>query len=131
MNLYAWLADLIALVHLSYVLFVVLGQVLILAGWAAQWRWTRSMVFRYAHLGAIGFVVFEAWSGITCPLTLWENAFRVRAGLDPHELGFLATWVHRILFFDAPLWVFTLIYTLFFALVLLSLIAYPPRRGGA
>lgn len=125
---YMLLADATVIVHTAFVLFVVVGQGLILAGWARRWRWTRAVVFRAAHLAAIALVVFESWIGITCPMTLLENYFRRRAGADVYEAGFIEHWLDRLIFYTAPAWVFTLVYSLFGLVVLLTLLAYPPRR---
>lgn len=55
------LADVTIALHAVFVLFVIVGQVLILAGWLRGWGWTRWRLFRLLHLGSIGFVVLEAW----------------------------------------------------------------------
>ena len=47
---YPILADLVLLVHFLFVLFVVLGLMLILVGGAFGWRWVRDQAFRVAHL---------------------------------------------------------------------------------
>ena len=52
-----WLADLVLAVHTVFILFVVGGQTLILAGWALGWSWPRHRWFRLLHLLAIGFVM--------------------------------------------------------------------------
>lgn len=123
------LADAIGLVHASFVLFVVGGQALILAGWARAWRWTRNPPFRTAHLAAIGFVVVQQWLGGVCPLTEWESALRHRAGGEGYDAGFIADWLDRLLYYSAPGWVFTLAYTAFAAGVALTFWFYRPRRS--
>ena len=122
----ALLADIVVLIHALFVLFVVAGQLLILAGWLLKWNWTRNPAFRIAHLAAIGFVVAEAWLGIVCPLTTLEMELRASAGQSVHEMSFIGFWLHRLLFYTAPEWVFTLIYTLFALLVAATFIFYPP-----
>lgn len=122
------LADLALVVHAAYVLFVVGGQILIVAGWALGWWWTRHLVFRLLHLAAIGFVTLEAWFGVACPLTVFENALRARAGVAAYERSFVSHWLERLIFYAAPDWIFTVIYTVFAALVVLTWLAYPPRR---
>lgn len=129
-GLYGLLADAVLLLHAAFVLFVVGGLALILAGWVRSWCWTRGVLFRLAHLVAIGFVVLEAWFGVICPLTTLENALRVRAGAAGYGTGFIRYWVGKFLFYAAPEWVFTIVYTLFAAVVILTLILYPPRRKG-
>jgi hypothetical protein len=128
---YSLLADAVLVAHGLFVLFVVAGQLLILSGWALRWDWVRNLAFRVAHLGAIAFVVMEAWFGVACPLTVLERYLRDLAGAPVHEGGFVAYWISRLLFYDAPGWVFTLIYTLFGLLVVVSFLACPPVRRGA
>ncbi|MEK7697633.1 MAG: DUF2784 family protein, partial [Pseudomonadota bacterium] len=58
------LADAVLLLHALYVVFVVGGLLLILAGWWRGWAWARNFWLRWLHLAAIGFVVLETWFGI-------------------------------------------------------------------
>lgn len=123
-----WLADLVLALHAGFILFVVAGQVLILTGWARGWSWPRHRWFRLLHLLAIGIVTLQAWVGAICPLTALENAFREAAGVATYENGFLRHWLRALVYYTAPAWVFTLIYTVFAGLVLLCWFAYPPRQ---
>jgi polyferredoxin len=128
MALWRWLADLVLVTHAAYVLFVVGGQALIVIGWIRGWEWTRCRVFRLLHLVAIGLVMLEAWLGINCPLTILENFLRLQAGAVAYEHSFIAHWLQWVIFYTAPEWIFALIYTVFTALVILTWLAYPPRR---
>lgn len=122
-----WLADLVLAVHVTFILFVVGGQISILAGWALGWSWTRHRWFRLLHLLAIGFVMLQAWIGAVCPLTALEDFFRDAAGIVTYENGFIRHWVRELIFYAAPGWVFTLVYTVFAGLVALTWFVYPPR----
>ena len=104
------------------------GQVFILIGWACSWWTTRNFTFRLLHLAGIGFVVIESWLGARCPLTLLENHLRQVAGDSPQDMSFVGYWLSRLLFYSAPEWVFTLVYTLFAAAVITTWLVYPPRR---
>lgn len=126
--MYELLADGTLALHAAFVIFVIGGQLLILAGWLRGWRWTRRSIFRWAHLGAIGFVVLEAWFGVLCPLTVLENEFRLRAGVETYQMSFIGYWLDRLLYYDAPAWVFTTAYTAFSLLVVLTFLLYPPRH---
>lgn len=117
-NLYSVLADTILIVHFAFVVFVVVGFLLILIGLLAHWSWIHNRYFRIAHLAAIGIVVLQAWFDRFCPLTLWENELRRRAGESGYTESFIEHWLHEILFYQAEPWVFTTIYTIFGALVL-------------
>jgi len=120
------LADFILVVHFAFVLFVVGGLALIWIGAACGWRWVRNFRFRIAHLAAIVFVAAESLAGIWCPLTIWEDALRGAHA----EKSFIARWVHRILFYSFPEWVFTVAYVVFALVVIASLWLVPPKRGG-
>ena len=113
------IADAILVIHFAFVLFVVFGFALILLGLLARWRWIHNRVFRVTHLAAIGIVVVQAWFGQLCPLTLWENELRRRAGQPDYPETFVAHWLHQILFYQAESWVFTAGYTCFGGLVVL------------
>jgi len=124
-----WLvtADLVAVIHAGYVAFVVIGFVAILVGWAVHWHWVRNLYFRVAHLAMILFVCYEALTGATCPLTVWENALRVRGGESGYSRDFIGYWLDWLIFYEAPAWVFTAVYLIFGALVLLAFWFVPVR----
>ena len=67
-------------IHVGYVGYVVLGQLLIWVGWALGWKWVRNFWFRATHLLAIAVVAYEELMDIRCPLTVWEEHFRELAG---------------------------------------------------
>lgn len=127
-------ADLVLVLHFGVVAFVVGGLVLIWIGNGLGPRSLEQRVnrrgFRLAHGLAIGVVVAESWLGIACPLTTFELALRARAGMAVPEAGegFIASWLSRLLYFDAPAWVFTLGYSVFGLLVVATWWWFPPRR---
>ena len=82
----ATLADLVALVHALFSLFVVSGLLLLAAGLVLGWRWTRRPGFRLAHCGAVLFVAARAWLGLPCPLTLLEDHLRANTAGDRYAL---------------------------------------------
>ena len=118
-SLYGLLADAILVIHFAFVVFVVVGFVLILVGLLARWSWVHNRTFRIAHMLAIGIVVLQAWLGQACPLTVWENELRFRAGQSGYSQTFIEHWLHKVLFYQAEPWVFTTIYTVFGLLVVL------------
>ena len=122
------LADLVLVLHAGFTVFVVGGQLLILAGLALRWRWVRGFRFRLVHLAAIVFVTIQTWVGLACPLTDLENHFRVRAGQASYDDGFIAHWLHELIFYDASPRTFALVYTGFGLLVVATWIFGRPRR---
>jgi len=121
---HAWLwrlaADGLLLVHVMFVIFVMSGLLLVLAGGWRGWHWVTNPWFRLAHLLAIGVVVAQAWLGTVCPLTIWEMALRARAGDATYSGAFIAHWLDALLYYRAPEWVFVLCYSAFGALVALA-----------
>jgi hypothetical protein len=122
-------ADALLFLHVAFVAFVVIGLVLILAGGARGWRWVRNPWFRGLHVVAITFVVVQAWLGRICPLTNWEMALRVKAGDAVYRGAFIAHWLEELLYYNAPPWVFALLYTLFGAAVAASWYFVRPVRS--
>ncbi len=123
-----FLADVLLVVHVAYVVFVVGGWVAIVAGGLLRRRWVRNLWFRYAHLLAIGIVAVQAVLGVPCPLTVWERDLRLAAGQNPGDLPFIPRMLQRVIFFEAPPELFTLIYVVFGGVVVISLFVLPPRR---
>jgi len=120
-------ADAILVAHFVIAAFIVAGLAAVWLGAPLGWRWVRNPWFRYVHLGAIAFVAAEALLGIACPLTVWEDL--LRGGLRPES--FVARWVHALLYYRAPEWVFTVAYVLWTLATLLTLWLVPPRRKAA
>ena len=124
---YLALADFVLTVHVLFVLFVVFGLILIVTGGFLGWSWVKNSWFRGLHLLGIGVVIAQAWLGIVCPLTTLEMWFRRRAGEQGYEGSFIQYWLHRFLYYEAPDWVFALVYSLFGLLVFLAMFKFPPK----
>jgi hypothetical protein len=118
------LADAVVAFHMLIVLFIVAGVPLVYLGVTLRWAWVRSWRWRLVHLAAILFIAAESIFGISCPLTVWEDALRNRQA----GTGFIERWIDQLLFYDAPAWVFTAAYVAFAALVLITWAAVPPAR---
>jgi hypothetical protein len=126
---YGLLADVVVTIHLAYVAYVVVGQVLIVIAAPFRWQWARNPWFRLTHLLAIAIVAYEAVMGIRCPLTVWEEQLRELAG-QPFDSGqtFLGRLFHDLLFYEGlPDIFFTVLYISMFVIVLQGIIMYPPR----
>lgn len=126
--IYGLLADVIVFIHVAYVAYVVVGQLLITVGWPLGWKWTRNFWFRLTHLVAIGFVAFEEAIGMVCPLTAWEQQLRMLAGQEVQTGTFMGRLFHSLIFYNLPAHYFTWMHVGFAALVLATFVLYPPRR---
>ncbi len=125
---YLLMADLVLLLHVLIVAFVIFGLLITLLGGVLGWSWVRNPWFRLSHLACIGIVVMQAWAGIICPLTTLEMWLRSQAGDQVYSGSFIAHWLNSILYYDLPSWVFTVAYSSFGSLVLLSWYWVRPRQ---
>ena len=123
-------ADAILFIHAVFVVFVVLGLLLICAGGLRNWSWVRNLWFRLAHLLSVGIVVLQSWLGMLCPLTVWEVALREKAGDAVYTGSFVAHWLESLLYYRAPDWVFVVVYTAFGMFVIASWFFVRPLRPG-
>ena len=82
------LADLVVALHFAFVLFVVLGGVLVL-------RWPR---LAYLHIPAAIWGVLLEFAGWICPLTPLENSLRVRAGEAGYQGSFVEHYILPVLY---------------------------------
>lgn len=86
--IYRLAADLVAFVHFGFVLFAVLGAILVL-----RWRWVAWIHIPAAIWGAM--IEFGGW---ICPLTPWENRLRDLAGQAGYAGGFVEHYLLPVLY---------------------------------
>ena len=125
---YLLLADAVLILHVSIVVFVIGGLVLVVLGNLRRWAWVNTWWFRLTHLATIAVVVAQAWLGMVCPLTALEMWLRAQAGAATYSSSFIAYWLGRVLFYQAPPWVFVFVYSVFGLLVAATWWYFPLRR---
>lgn len=121
------LADVALVTHVLFVAFVIVGLIVTVVGGFRKWIWIRNPWFRITHLASIGFVVAQAYAGLICPLTTLEMWLRKIGGESHYEGSFIKHWLHELLYYDAPEWVFVAAYSLFGLLVVVAWGLFPPR----
>ncbi|MFP3624378.1 DUF2784 family protein, partial [Burkholderia sp. SIMBA_051] len=89
---------------------IVGGLAAIWVGSLLNWEWVRQRLFRLAHLFAIGLVAILSLVGVVCSLTALEDWLR---GGSVDTQGFIQRWVSRLLYYDVPVWMLTLLYVVF------------------
>ena len=82
------LADATVALHVAFVLFVLLGGVLVA-------RWPRAA---WMHLPAVGWGAFVEFAGWTCPLTPLENWLRQRGGGPSYTSSFVEHYLVPVLY---------------------------------
>ena len=85
---YGLFADIVVLIHLAFVVFTVLGAVLIV--W---WRWIL-----WLHVPAVLWAVWIEMSGGICPLTPLENWLRLKAGRGGYQGDFVENYLLPVLY---------------------------------
>ena len=88
--LYHFGANTIAIIHFGFILFVVLGGLLVL-------RWPRLM---WLHLPAAIWGALIEFAGWYCPLTSWENRLLRKAGAAGYQEGFVSHYIFAIIYPD-------------------------------
>ncbi len=86
--LYHLLADLVVLLHLVFIVFAVLGGILII--------WWRRVI--WLHLPA---VVWAAWIELSagiCPLTHLENWLQIKGGRSGYHGDFIESYIIPIVY---------------------------------
>jgi hypothetical protein len=85
---YRYLADAVALLHLAFIVFVMLGALLLL-------RWPKLM---WLHLPAAIWGAAIEFAGWFCPLTRLENWLLRRAGESGYDGGFVAHYIFAVIY---------------------------------
>ena len=83
-----FLADLVLVFHLAFVVFVLLGALLV---WVRPW-------LAFIHLPAVTWAVLLEFFGWICPLTPLEQDLRRAAGQAGYEGGFVEHYLVPILY---------------------------------
>jgi hypothetical protein len=83
-----FLADVIVLVHLAFILFVAAGGLLV-------FRWPK---LAWMHVPAVGWGALIELAGWICPLTPLENRLRGAAGEAAFDGGFIDRYIMPIIY---------------------------------
>ena len=115
-----FIAQSVLAVHVLIIAFNLAGLVVIPLGAWAGWRLVRIAWLRLLHLGLLAIVAGQALAGRACILTIWQNDLTGHTA-PPLIMG----WVDRLIFWNLPFWVFTVIYCAVFLYVLLLTLLVP------
>jgi hypothetical protein len=126
--LYRFLADTVLVAHFGVVAFVLGGLIVVVVGNLLHWRWVNGRWLRFTHVAAVVYIAVQSLLGRTCPLTRLESWLRIAAGSRGYEDGFIEYWLHGLIFYDAPPWVFALAYLAFATLVIAAWWRFPPEH---
>lgn len=86
--LYRLSADALVLLHLSFILLVLFGGLLVL-------KWRPAL---YLHLPALAWGLAVEGLHLQCPLTGWENQLRAAAGDAGYHGGFVEHYIWPLIY---------------------------------
>lgn len=86
--LYKLAADLLVLIHFSFIIFVVLGGFLVL-------RWPRVA---WIHLPAVSWGIWIEFNNGICPLTTFEKSLRETANTPSYAGNFIDNYIIPIIY---------------------------------
>ena len=115
-------ADFVFALHALVVIFNVGSLLLIAIGGPLAWAWVRRRGFRLAHVSLMTFVTLEAIFGMTCPLTMLEDWLRGVAT----EQSFVQRWASALIYWNAPPWVFAVLYVGILLAIFGAWLVWPP-----
>jgi hypothetical protein len=81
-------ADAVVVFHLAFIVFAFAGGLLVL-----RWKWVMSL-----HLPAVAWATLVEVMHWRCPLTAWENFFRLRGGQAGYEGGFVEHYIEPVIY---------------------------------
>jgi hypothetical protein len=86
--IHRFLADAVLVLHLAFILFVVLGGLLVL----------RRPKLAWLHLPAVAWGALIEFAGWICPLTPLENRLRARGGEAGYSGGFIEHYLTALIY---------------------------------
>ena len=96
-SLYSLLAVCVLSLHAVFILWVVFGAL-----------FTRSRpVLRWLHIASLVWGILTELLPWPCPLTLLENWFEAKAGVQPYQGGFVLHYLDKLVYPDVSVTVLT------------------------
>lgn len=111
--------------HLIIIAFNVAGLIVIPIGAWLGWRIVRIAWLRVLHLAMLAIVAGQALAGRACALTVWQDNL---AGGGQTVQPLIMHWVDRVIYWNLPMWVFAMLYSLVFLYVLALTVLVPFGR---
>ena len=123
MSIFEIFAVLALLLHLSFILFVIFGAILIL----------KFKKIIYVHIPAVAWGAYIELSHSICPLTHLENYFLKKAGKDQYSVDFIENYIFKIIYPPAlnyEIQTYLGVILIFVNLVIYYYIVKKSRTGG-
>jgi hypothetical protein len=115
---YSALATAVLFLHALFILWVIFGA----------WLTRGRPVLRWLHIASLVWGILTELTPWPCPLTLLENWFEAKAGVEPYTGGFLLHYLDKLVYPDISVTVLTVAGV---AVCTLNLAIYARRLWGA
>ncbi len=90
--MYRFSIDVVLAIHLAWILWVIFGAL-----------WTRGRpLLTCFHVASLLWGIIVELSSLPCPLTLAEDFFETKTGLDPTQGGFLVPFLNAMVYPNLP-----------------------------
>src|SRR5215813_15379232 len=87
-NFYSVLATAVLFLHALFIVWVIFGALL-----------TRSRpILRWLHIASLIWGILTELLPWPCPLTVLENSFEAKAGIQPYQGGFLLHYLDKLVY---------------------------------
>lgn len=104
-------ANIVLSLHVLFTLFMITIPLVIYMGMLQSWSWINNPVFRNTHIFLLIFVLCEVCLNSPCPLTVWEDQYREKAGMPMrYSTGFFDFWSEHLFGIPLKKWAFNLIF---------------------
>lgn len=121
------LAGLVLYFHLLVILFIIFGFVVIPLGVKLKWKFINEFWWRLTHLVSMVIVAGQAILGAACFLTDIQSDLLQTAGKRGYRVPFIQTYVDRLVYYNFPIWVFSIIYVILFIYTIYLWFKVPPK----
>ena len=126
------IANVVAVLHIGYFLFVAGGSASIVVGAVKRWEWIRNPWFRLSHITAVYIVLIEGLFKIQCPLNTIEWTLRSTSSSVAESSPKVGRFLDYLLFHTIPVRALdTLYWSLGVILVVLLFVVQPRFRKSA
>lgn len=127
--IYKILADVIVIIHFLWILFMLLGFLLILYSILSRnKKFLFLRLFRVAHLCGIFYVALLTILDKYCPLALLEIYLREKAGYRIYKGSFIIHYIKKLVYPDVEPQVIIIPTIGIAVFTIISFIIYPPHK---
>ena len=112
--------------HLIIILFIIFGFIVIPLGAKLKWQFIHGFWWRLTHLVSMVVVAIQAVLGKACFLTYIQSDFLQSAGKKGYTVPFIQTYIDRLIYYNFPIWIFSIFYVILFFYTIYLWFVYPP-----